>query len=111
MDLTVNNFAAKIKLMRPQERSKLCADNLINLILQLCDNPVENFEDINKKYDELNRKILSLATSFEITKVHAADNAKSIKSLKKSNETILEENVTLKKEVRLLTFEINNVQQ
>ena len=65
MDLTVNNFVAKIKLMRPQERGKLHADNHINLILQLRDNPVENYEDINKKQDELNSKIFSPATSLK----------------------------------------------
>ena len=66
MDLMVNIFVAKIKLMRPQERGRPRADNLINLILQLPDIPAEIFEDINKKYDELNSKILSLVTSFEI---------------------------------------------
>ena len=72
MALTVNNFIKTIKEMSPRERSKIRAETLINLIIQLPEDDVaslnSNNTETNSKFEDIYKKILSVTTNLESTK-------------------------------------------
>ena len=97
-DLTLNNFISSRRWVRERGGNKLCTEDLIDLICQLPDKDNDKDEN-NRKFDELNSKILNIATAFEVTRTQA------------TNKLLAIENTNLHDVVKSLKKEINNIQQ
>ena len=110
-ELNVNNFVSVIKSMDSRERGKLRAADLINLIIQLPDQPSPEITDLTSKFD-------SLLSHFNVLESRCNNNTAEIFALKEINGVLVGKNENLvhqvnnhEDEILQLTRQVDGIEQ
>ena len=106
-ELTLENFVQKLKAMSPRDRNKVSKEELISLIIQLPDESAPSIESFNN----LSSRVDGLVNLISFTQSQVADNSATIRNLERSNESLINDNSRLIKEVTDFSNGLNNIEQ